>query len=513
MKIFIGRTGGIIVFMNYRMEQLHKSIMCSRLYTCLLFFLLSVGYGRAQTLSYADSLIISLSENERFFELEDAYNEVGQDLSPFWKLFCKAELEKVFNRSEESSRLLIEFIETYRDNVTPDFKNVLYGMLFDDIIKTGNSHHYQWVYKDFSQYIENNPDSLSAETLAMYKKSLDVVKEEYKKKLAYPSIRIIREHPNQGVPLLQDPNPIIMAKLNDFSYPTMIDTGASDYLLMSNEKASEIGVRYYSKGIRGRNDEKVEFWRGLIDSIQIGTLKLYNIPVHIEDSSPFKNFPDSLKKKKELVEIIKEAQRKYQNPIIGLPLLEKIGKVQFDFNKNTISFPRESDSSNINKHNLLIIEKRLCTQVNIDNVLATFGIDTGADLFATLSNDFYRKNKDLFSIEEMDTTNNDKIVFSISLYGAKEYKPPLYLKNPLICFLDRRINRDNKQKIEVAKKNDFITSVIFFGHDGVLGYPFFRSMKNQTILFDFKNMVITIPTQKTRSNETIKTFYNHSIFE
>ncbi len=467
-----------------------------RFYAFILSFLFSLNLGRTQTLSYADSLIISLSEEERFFELEDAYNEVGQDLSPFWKLFCRAELAKVFNRNEESSRLLIEFIETYRDNVTTDFKAVLYGMLFDDIVKTGNSHHYQWVYKDFSQYIENNPDSLSAETLARYKKGLDVVTEEYKQKLAYPSIEIIREQPAQEVPLLQDPNPIIMTKLNDFPYPTMIDTGASEYLLMTNEKASEIGVRYYSKGIRWKNDEKVEFWRGLIDSIQIGTLKLYNIPVHVEDSFSFKNFPDSLKKRKELVEIIKGTQRKFQNPIIGLPLLEKIGKIQFDFNKNTISFPEESDSSNINKHNLLIIETRLYTQVNIDNVLAICGIDTGADLFVTLSNDFYRKNEDLFSIEKMDTTNNDKIVFSISLYGAEEYKPLLYLKNPLIYFLDRRINRDNKQKIEVAKKDDFITSDIFRGRDGVLGYPFFSSMKNQTVLFDFKNMVVTINEPK-----------------
>ncbi len=119
-------------------------------------------------------------------------------------------------------------------------------------------------------------------------------------------------------------------------------------------------------------------------------------------------------------------------------------------------------------------------------------VDTGHSLFITLPDDFYQENKSAFPVEEINTSN--EIILSIYLHGTDVQKSFHFLKSPKIYFLGRKINENDKEKIAV-RKEDYLTYVCFPYYDGVLGYSFIKSLA-EVILFDFKNMVVTINEPK-----------------
>lgn len=79
---------------------------------------------------------------------------------------------------------------------------------------------------------------------------------------------------------------------------TLFDTGVSEYLIMDKMIAEQVGVRKYPVYENDTtctvNGMKVPGYLGILDSLQIGNIKLYHIPVEVIDAKSIIHLSDTL---------------------------------------------------------------------------------------------------------------------------------------------------------------------------------------------------------------------------
>ncbi len=438
-----------------------------------------------------DSVIFTNLNNSHFFEIQELYENNKEQLSPVQLSICESMLTKVFNQPNKSTLLLSQLIKTFENKITPDLVFYLYGQLFINLLETKNNDYYEWACKSISSYINYNPHNLNDDTLGLFKENLDFIKNKYSKILLHPPIKIKRStYDKDEIPLLSDSFPTISTNINGFAYTTLLDTGVDRCLTINKQTALKMGLNYSTR-LAIRNGEQVEIGEGLIDSMQIGTLKIYNIPVEILDFPSLKNMPDSLRKNKDIMRKYEEIKQILKNPIIGLPLLTKIGGIIFDLKNNSILFPQKIClEKNITKHNIFIFKKQLQTKVKINDIYTTLTLDTGCSGFIEISDTFFQKNKSVLPSKK----KNSEGTVNIYLHNIEfPQEPDRYLLNPTIKFCNKDIQSDSIEtgnQIIINRKDAFMTSN-FSKYDGVLGYSFLKSLGNK-VLIDFENMNIKI---------------------
>ncbi len=459
----------------------------------ILLFCITVNLKSQE--SNIDSLLFFSVRDYRFFEIQELYENNKEQLSPTQLSICESILTKVFNQPNKSTLLLSQLIKTSeadeKNKLISGIVLYLYVQLFDNILETKNNDYYEWVCKSINNYIIDNPNNLNDYDLCLFKENLDLFKNAYSKILLSPPLKIERDtYTKDEIPLLSDSFPIILTNINGFKCSTFLDTGVGTYLLINKQTASKMGLNYSTR-LAIRNGEQAEIGEGLIDSMKIGTLKIYNIPFEIWDFPLLKNMPDSLKKNKDIMRKYEEIKQILKNPIIGLPLLTKIGGVVFDLKNNSILFPqRVCLEKNISKHNIFIFKNKLQTKVKINDIYTTLLFDTGFSGFIDISDAFFQKNKSVFPSKK----KKNEGVGSFLLHTIEvPQEPDRYLLNPTIKFCNKDIQSDSIEtgnQIIINRKDDFITSKITL-YDGVLGYYFLKSLGNK-VLIDFDNMNIEI---------------------
>ncbi len=466
-----------------------------RFYAFIVTFLLSIMYGWAQDYSDVDSVIVDNLIEERFFEAEELYEQNHHLLSPVNKISSEAKLLAAFRKFDQSNSKIKLLLEEYGENIDKNLKIELYKTLFFNIFESLNYEDYVWADKHFSDYIDQNPDNMTEDEVARCIADQDFVIRVLKKRIASLDMRIERTNTKEECLLKSDSELIIESDINGSSFNSLIDTGVQEYVLISSKTAKEIGLEYSNETME-INGEAKNVGSGILDSLRIGNLKIYNIPVSVIDFSLTNNLPDSLLQNKKFMGFLEKEKDRLRRPIIGLPLLLKIGKIQFDFTTNKVSFPERIESTekfSFSKPNMFYSQGKIHVKSDLNNILTTLTVDTGAGgSFVDLSNAFYQKHKENLPIREKRIDTKKTINLTLHFHSVEPKTHYRYLKPPIFLVIPPkrtsvRINED--QFVEIGDATDYLTSK-FARYDGVLGYSFIKDW-GKVVLFDFDNMIFS----------------------
>jgi len=235
------------------------------------------------------------------------------------------------------------------------------------------------------------------------------------------------------------------------------------------------------------NGTNVRAIEGVIDSVSLGDIRLYNIPVMvflnkfgamIQDS--LKIFPD---KKAKVDSTFNSAQI-----LLGLPAMRLIEQLEFNWKSMTLVLP-EKHHSKKSEPNIYLEGNFLYTQVGINQINYTSFLDCGWKGFIAIDSLFYERNKDQFRI---DTLTYKKPLHYAMLTNVYKNIPYEYLAP------DNLLSFDNK-KVELQYKDVIIYKSRNTGTpNGVFGVYFFRRLGSKTVL-DFLNMRLE-PIKKKTTN-------------
>ncbi len=462
-----------------------KHIFCT-----ILLFCITVNLKSQE--SNIDSLIQVKIRNGNVFELQEMYEKNKDNLSPLMRSVCEFNLAKAFNKSEESCKLLKYIISTYENQLSFKTMFYLYGELFSNVIETSNHDDYRWAFKSANKYIKKNSNNITKKEYDFFKTNLNKAKNTFDVILSHLSLKIKRnaQQKTQSY-LMRESHPVITTEINGISFKTILDTGFNLPFIINKDVASKIGVKIHTSFKGNINGTLIDISQGFIDSIQIGRVKVYNLIANILDfPSQLKNLPDSIKNNNEIMQELKEKESLVKLPIIGLPLLKRMGQIVFNFQDNTVLFPCKNNFNKNTEHNIFTSDGRLYTKLEINKINSTILIDTGSEEFMSLTYDFFKKHKTLLPIQ------SDSIHKTLSIYMHTtdlSDEPDNYLLNPVIKYCDKQIQLNSDEEIEqilIEKKGTFAESFIN-KRDGMLGYSFLKSLGNK-VLIDFDNMNIKI---------------------
>lgn len=226
------------------------------------------------------------------------------------------------------------------------------------------------------------------------------------------------------------------------------------------------------------NGVQVEAWAGIIDSIDLKSVKLYNIPVIVHDGHA-PNLSDTLNNeaKSKLDTIRNEKQ-----VIMGLPLMKMIGKFEFDWKKRTVRFPENTGEPATNRSsNIYMSDNNLYQQLKINGQNYVGHVDTGDDDFVNMAFSFYEKNK---SHIEIDSLAEKKPINHYRATGIFYNVPYEIVKDPKIDSNGTNINPNTSCVLITDGTLSHLNSF-----DGTIGAGLFKHL-GPKVIFDFVNMEI-----------------------
>jgi len=167
--------------------------------------------------------------------------------------------------------------------------------------------------------------------------------------------------------------------------------------------------------------------------------------------------------------------------ILGMPVIKQLGVIEFDFIKNTMSFPKKTKTNN--KRNLYI-EGVLFMNMKICNEDFLSHFDTGSGSLS-INTDFYEKHRLCISVESQVMQDRSGVggCSEANLKHRYIYNCPqieIEVNNRIITMI-------NDCDVPKDKENDNVLGV--FGN-GVFGNAIFKYCKKAT--FDFVNMVFSV---------------------
>ena len=452
-------------------------------------FFLSSSLSFAQERNYAQELVDFLLQNRcieaRELHLEHADKLVGQSRS--LDLLYNALMGRFFNKPDTFSFYIREFFSNH-----------------DYQLQLGQpTNYYYWkllrIYGDNQQFeagielcdeiidlFKRNPFNLDHEfvknDIIFAEKMKSTLKE---RAINEPLIKIDRSYSKDSVIKLYENDYIRFdAKYNGVEIETWFDTGCNHYFFISKSLADKIGVKVINKNqdsTQMLNGVQIKAYEGVIDSIDLKSVKLYNIPVLVFSDKLTVSLNDTLFDDDERTKIEKIFTDK--QILMGIPVMKLIGKIEFDWDQNTISFPgtREYKSEN-NSSNIFLIDDRLFLNLKINGLSYSGFLDSGSNDFINMRYSFYEKN--INHIEVMDSIAKQKSTyFSISWTGSSFNLPYDIVTNAKVYFRGESINHNIKDVLVVDNPT------IFNSLDGFVGIRFLKRL-TPGIIIDFNNMEI-----------------------
>jgi len=152
------------------------------------------------------------------------------------------------------------------------------------------------------------------------------------------------------------------AKWNGIELKTIFDTGSDAGAYIHNRAISEkMGVKLNTADTIIANEVykgNIRMLTGVIDNLELGNFNIKNITVYvnletIDSTDSFQAMCDSL-------------INSMCDIVLGMPVIKQLGVIEFDFDKNTMSFPTKTKT--INNRNLYIENNLLFMNVQVCNV-------------------------------------------------------------------------------------------------------------------------------------------------
>ncbi|CAK7028579.1 MAG: hypothetical protein PARBA_01203 [Parabacteroides sp.] len=450
----------------------------------ILFFCIHLIPSSFAQRNYAQELVHLLLQGECFKakEFRMQYADKLPEHDKALDLVYKSHMALFFNKPDSATIYLKDLLICYEDFLGP-LASFYYGKLLriyadsqqfekglnvcDQMITLYNKYAYR-INKDVLEreldFVENVKTSLRSR----------LNNDE-------PIIKIKRVDSVKPVELIKNEYIRFYGNYNGNSTETLFDTGVSDYFHISKKIADKIGVRTVhinQDSIQIVNGIPQKGYEGIIDSITIGNINLYNIPVLVFHKGFMPYFTESIDN--DIKKIIQEAFKDEQ-VIMGLPTMKLIGKFEFDWKNGSLTFPENAKFAETNTiSNIYFHDQRAYLGLTINDLNYTGFFDAGSNNFIDLSYPFYEKYKNSISI---DTTIQKPPLNNYSLTNALVGAPYEIVKDPIVLLKNKKINCEQAQ---IRVFDAILPGTIF---DGIVGVNFLKELGSKVII-DFDNMNI-----------------------
>lgn len=464
----------ILKLKRYKMK---KRTFILFLYT---FSVLSIFAQR----NYAQELI-DLMQQGKCFDARDLRTQYADNLPFNDKLFdlvYKSHMALFFNKPDSISIYLEDLTTNHELSIGPAI-GLYYGKLLQMYDDTQQFEKGIKLCDKIIAYFNRNPFDLAPDLVQNEIHQMENAKSFFKKRnVDELRRRVERIKNNNGIIKLKDSEYIRFdAMYNDVPMQTWFDTGVSAYLIATKKVAEEIGVRIVDRtqdSMKIMNGVPIKALVGIIDSIDLKSVKLYNIPVVIQDGfvpQPSDTLDSDAKLRIETV-------RSERQIIMGLPMMKMIGKIEFDWEKRIVCFP-ESTEETVTNHssNIFITDNTLYQRLKVNGLNYVGYVDTGDDDFVNMTFPFYERNK---SHIEINSIVEKKPINHYRATGIFFNVPYEIVKNPIVYFNGKSINSNTRNVLisdgTVSHLNTF---------NGTIGADFFKHLGSK-VIFDFNNMEI-----------------------
>ncbi len=454
----------------------------------LLYFCALIGI-KLSAQNDVGTLILDKLSKQRYFEAEDLYNANKDSIDLFVSQFYQAKQASLCNEQVKSSFIFIEIIRRYNATLPADLRLYIIQNLFENTISINDSANFQIVFDYANDYLKDNPDRFTASKIQELRAWVDNFQDRFLEETKASLLPIKRSAKISSAKLIDSLNLIqTSASINGRSSSVILDTGLSRDLVCTPKFAERLGLEVTY--IEGKlNSEKKKLGKSLIDSLEIGGVTVYNVPVLVVKTDvPNLNKEHKNKKVRKELKLINGILEK---PIIGLGLMRRLGYIELDFKKNEIVFPtsemiKEDRYKEFRlKSRLLAFNEGLFFRLFINKQATTLFLDTGANFFIELEPKFYNKYKTAFPIDKYSEKEH---TFTFNNLYKGEKIPIVKLKT--LSFEDSKI-------FEPLISSFSENNVVVFEHhnnftpyaDGMAGLPFLRSLGSR-VLLDLNDMKI-----------------------
>lgn len=462
-------------------------MIMKKILLAILFFYCCISVTKGQDVN-CSQVLINLLMHDDCFQARDYIQQHDDSIVEEVKLFYDYKMNGFLNRPDSAAIYLEQIFEKYPSFMMDDatklgFFNNLIGLYNE----TENYIKLVETYDRIEQFILTESFSANSRWKEEQLALLDDFRLEAQKKLHAPKIKVARCGSDNYVAVSIQKEPFIttLAECNGISLKTVVDTGFPSYLFVSKANADKCQFREISSstdslpinGVMARAN-----W-ALADSIRIGNILFTNIPVfvlHDKYSSLLRNntlSEEQIAKYDSLMSI--------SDAIIGLPLLQKLGCVEFDWEKNQMNLKTKSETPWIKKEpNMYIKDGSLYTHLLINEIDYTGVLDTGANTFIELNQHFYENNSVNLPLDP-NKGKEKSVTWGISV--STEAKTA-YLLNPQVTFDSKIMELENSNVAVVWLDNTNALSIPIHKSGG-MGNLFIKRL-GKKVKFDFVNMRI-----------------------
>lgn len=458
-------------------------------------FLLNTGIFAQQNY---DQQLINLLETGRFFEANDFYNKYSMTddtdsvFLPFTRLYYKYETSRMKNQADSAAIFLEKLLEEheYFGFQAFYFYDKLWTLYVNDLQDYEKA---MYTCERMQQFIDENIYEIDEELINEWGWRIGVSNAKKQTKIR-ASLPLIKEHRSnlQDSVIFTDENILLFDMIyNDKEeLTTIFDTGVTHYFVIKRDIADRLGVKkthvFEDDSTSIINEKKLTGYEGMIDSVEIANVKMYNLPVFVFDFDPLSNVEDSTlndPKKKERLDLFANSI----DVIMGLPTMALIGNIMIDFDNKVLTFPNKTTTplGNIKEPNLFIYNNLSYTQLEINDIPFTAHVDWGATTYLHIYKSFYERNKSQIHVKTLEEKKPLNIIMMHEAWTNIPYEIPESLG---LKFGGKTLPYDESNDIKIySLPGNTMQEEL----DGVVGFEFFKKL-GKRILFDFKNMRIDV---------------------
>lgn len=438
--------------------------------------------------------IVNILTSGNYFEAKkfhDCLNVWGDTLDPFNDLFYKFNIASFENKPDSAAMYLENLLEHGQFEAdTFDF----YFRLWNLYAKTLQNYKKALQTCDKAGiYLKENPHNIPLETVREWNEYVSGWKKQTLQWGTEPAIKIMRDNTKNTAPIFQETANLLYfgAVYNEGNrLKTVFDTGMTEFFSMDERIAKEIGVRkssYNNDSITIVNGVRARGYIGILDSIQIANIKLYNIPVNVlNTNSLIDQLSDSPSIDSTDIKVMKDLHQ-FARIAMGLKAMLLIKKIVIDWEKMVLRFPLDKEKACTDcKANLFVFSDKLFTKIKVNHIPSVAFIDIG-DVTEGFHIDswFYERNREKITINK---SIKKEALSNIMMHSIRQNIHYEIVHHPSIMF--------EEQKVNLKKNKIYICSLMRWGlypnfTESIIGYHFFKNLGKE-ILFDFNNMRIDV---------------------
>jgi hypothetical protein len=414
-----------------------------------------------------DSVLNSLMQQQKWFDVRDYLSQHKDSISEMYYFATKSVLDTYLNKPDSAIMNIGILLAKYSKEIGGGSFNyaILLAKNFIEVQKYDEAIN---LLKDLLRQVGDALPKVYIDNFNSWISSCEFYKN-------HPLRVIFNENgPSETDFKMQLVGLSLESKINGVRLQTLLDTGYSSNR-MSKETADRIGIHtYLSDTIL--TDQNLKILKGVIDSVEIENIIIYNCPVDVTIGRPDITINQEMKEK--IFSVVDSAYSNYNNLIVGISTMKLIEIINVNFLNKKISF-EQSNSSNQQPSNIFIIDNLLYLYTTLNNQPFVSVFDTGYSVGTFLNKEYYDNNK-------MHFNTKDEVLHEIRSYYADaldtiEYKN---LYNIELKSYNQNLNLTNAM---VAINRPFIfPNYPTLG--GIIGNDFLKMLK--TMKLDFKNMCI-----------------------